>query len=928
MEFIFKKLSITQILLLSCFMVAGQNSLSADSSNEALDQGSRQSIMQRQDSIQHRETQPKESQIGAFTAISSENFNRGIVNHPLLLVQGKAAGLNIARPGGNPNEGPIARIRGIGTVMANPEPLIVIDGLIGASLQTIDPADIASITVLKDAASASLYGARGANGVIIITSKPGEAGKFTTSYTSSIGFEKLARKIETMDIDEYRNVSSSPDYGGSPDWYDLIGRTGVSQVHNVAFSGGNANTLYRASVNNRNVQGIQINSGFQQWNGSLTLTQKALNEKVTFHIQLANTIRESEFGVPEAWKYATIINPTMPVYGEGMDQYGGYYHLDLFDHFNPLAMVSQNRRDGKSNILTGQIGAEIDLGDIIDGLSAGINLSQQSIKNERGYYSGKQAAYGGGFGKNGLARIIMDAASNQFFDTRLNYSKSAGDLRIKLTASHSYQYFYNDGFSMEGGNFLTDAFSYHNIGAALDFANGIGRIDSYASSYTMVSFAGRASLDYKSTYFLTLGSNYNGSSRFGANQKWANFPAIGAAVAVTELINLPLLNHLKIRYSWGRAGNIPSFSYGSLQRFEQIGVPFSFYNTADYNNYKPQVYTVSNPNPELKRELRTERNFGVDYAIFKSRVKGSLDFYSSRSSDLLFQVNVASPPNVVGSSWMNILELQNKGYELSLFYDQLNTAGLGWSAGLLVSGFTSRMTKMTSGSLGIGELYRGYDGCGCSQGRIRTKEGEEIGQLWGPLFNRLDENGSPEFKDLNGDGYFCNCNDDYAVVGNALPKFSLGFDNTVRYKNLTLNTFFRGVFGHDILNGYRTRFEHLDLLSYNVVTTKHFNRNLKRAHFSNLMVEKGSYLTLDNITLAYDYPLSNSKFLSQLRFYVTAENLFTLTGYTGFDPEVRYSYDYSYPFIDVSSDQLAPGIESLVIYPSTKTYVMGFNIQF
>ena len=922
MESTFKKFSVTQALLLSCLMVAGQNSLSVDSASEAPIQSTLQATNQLQDSLQFSEVVHNESHIGAFTTISSENFNRGVVNHPLLLVRGKAAGLNIARPGGNPNQEPIARIRGIGTVMANPEPLFVIDGLIGASLQTIDPADIASITVLKDAASSSLYGARGANGVIIITSRSGETGKITTSYSTSVGFDKMARKIETMDIGEYRKVSSTPDYGGSPDWYDLIGRTGVSQAHHISVSGGSKNTVYRASINNRDIQGIQINSGFQQWNGSFSLTQKALNEKVTFNIQLANTTRESEFGVPEAWKYATIVNPTMPVYGEGMEQYGGYYHLDFFDHFNPLAMVSQNRRDGKSNVLTGRVGAEVDLGDIIDGLSAGISLSRQSTKNESGRYSRKEAAYGGGFPRNGLALITIDAASNQLFDAGLNYSKSAGDLRIKLTAAHAYQYFYNDGFSIEGGNFLTDAFSYHNLGAALDFANGVGGVDSYASSYTMVSFAGKASFDYKSTYFLTLGSNYNGSSRFGANQKWANFPSVGAAVAVTELFRLPLLNHLKIRYSWGQAGNIPSFSYGSLQRFEQIGRPNNI--SADYNNYNPQVYSVSNPNPGLKRELRTEKNFGVDYAIFKSRVKGSFDFYNSRSSDLLFPINVPSPPNVVSSTWMNILEIQNKGYELSLFYDHLNTAGLGWSAGLIASGFKSRMAKMTSGSLGIDELYRGYDGCGCSQGRIRTKEGEDIGQIWGPLFSRLNESGDPQFKDLNGDGYFCDCNDDYAVIGNALPKFSLGFDNTIRYKNLSVNSFFRGAFGHDLLNSYRTRYENLELSPYNVVTTKYFDKNLRRARFSDQMVEKASYLVLDNVTLAYEYPLTDSRYLSRLRFYVTVQNLFTLTGYSGFDSEVRYSD----PVADGNSDQLAPGIENLVIYPSTKAYVMGFNVQF
>lgn len=871
-------------------------------------------------------TQEKKEITSAVTSVQAEDFNRGTVNSPQQLLQGKVAGLNVVRPGGDPNAGFRMRLRGVSTIGANSEPLVVIDGVIGGSLSMVDPNDIASIDVLKDGSAAAIYGSRGSNGVILVTTKSGKAGKVTAEYNGSVAAEHVARRIPVMTADEYRQVPGAVDLGSDTDWLDVVTRTGISQVHNLSLGGGTNSTTYRASLNLRDAQGVGLNSGFQQVNGRLNLTQKALNDKATFNVNLASTTKEAEYGNSNSFRYAIIGNPTMPVYDNTTDsptagnRFGGYAERDIFDFFNPLSIVEQNINDGKDTRFLANISAEYSF---LDNLRGSVFYSRQWENDSREFYSPKTAKFGGGFGRNGLGGRRTDNRFNELLETTVNFDQSFGDLNMALLGGYSYQEFINDGFGASGGNFLTDAFTYNNLGSALDFANGLGGIFSYKDSNKLVAFFGRANFNYQGTYFLSASVRQEGSTRFGANNKWGTFPAVSGGVTLSNLFDLPMVNNLKLRASWGITGNQPANSYISLQRFGRQGN--FFINGA----YVPSYGPVSNANPDLKWETNSQIDVGLDFAMLDSRLTGSLDYYVKNTKDLILQVNVPVPPNLFGQTWVNIGELENKGFEAALNFAAVNTSDFSWTTGFNLATTKSTVVSLTSGDLSFGSggvLYRanmGSPGQNVTQ-LIRVKEGEELGQLWGPIQIGVNDDGTPAFEDLNGDGTYCDCNDDKTVIGQGLPNLTVGFNNSFTYKNFDLNVFFRGAFGHDLLNSYRGFYENLEtttVQNYNIVNSKYYDESITKAQVNSTHVEKADFVKLDNATIGYRIPLQSGGAVSNLRFYVSAQNPFMVTGYTGIDPEVRYVDDQG-------QDPLSPGIERRPTYFTTTIWTFGVNLGF
>ncbi len=475
-------------------------------------------------------TQDKKEITSSVSSVKSEDFNKGTVNDPAQLLQGKVAGLNIARAGNDPNGGFNIRLRGIASFGANTEPLIVIDGVIGGSLSTVDPNDIASIDVLKDGSAAAIYGSRGGSGVILITTKSGKAGKVQVDYNGSAAMENIGRTIQVMTADEYRQVPGAKDFGSSTDWPDVVTQQGKYQVHNLSLAGGSAKTTYRGSINYRDAQGIAINSGFNQLNSRFNLTQKALNDRATFTVNLSTTTKKAEYGFLESLRYAIISNPTMPVYDNrlsgasetGGGEYGGYAERGIFDYFNPLSIAEQNKSDGTDKRLLASVRGEYDFRDVIPGLRASVFYSNQHESDIRGNYFAKTSKWTGAQ-RNGLANRYTNQRTTNLFETTINYDKQFSDLDFSILGGYSYQDFFNEGFGMQGGNFLTDAFTYNNLGAALDFANGLGQTFSYANSNKLVAFFGRANFNYKGIYFLSLSSRYEGSSRFRENNRWGLF---------------------------------------------------------------------------------------------------------------------------------------------------------------------------------------------------------------------------------------------------------------------------------------------------------------------------------------------------------------------------------------------------------------------
>ncbi|MDV3307475.1 MAG: TonB-dependent receptor [Cyclobacteriaceae bacterium] len=880
-------------------------------------------------------TQEKKEITSAVTSVKETDFNRGTVNDPRQLLQGKVAGLNITRPGGDPNGTFAVRLRGVSTFGANTEPLVVIDGVIGGSLDTVDPNDIASIDILKDASAAAIYGTRGGSGVVLVTTKSGRAGRMTVEYNGSVAAESIANTIDVMSADEYRQVPGARDLGSSTDWLDVVTRTGHAQVHNLSVGGGTGATNYRVSFNYRAEQGVGLRSGFDQINARLNLSQKALNDRATFTLGLSTTTKDAELGFSEAFNYAIIANPTMPIYDNTTDSptaganYGGYAERDIFDFYNPLSIVEQAVNDESQTRLLVSLRAEYDFSDIVEGLTASAFYSQQRENDWGGGYVKKTAKIPGGQGR-GFAGRGTDIRFNHLFETTLNYNRPIGTTDLTLLGGYSYQYFFNEGFGMSGGNFLTDAYTYNNLGDAIDFQNGLGDVGSYANSNTLVAFFGRANLNFANNYFLSVSARYEGSSRFGANNKWGLFPAVSAGVTLSNLMSIPAVNSLKLRASYGVTGNQPSDSYISLQRFGGTG--FFYYN----GGYVPSYGPVSNPNPDLAWETKSEFDVGADFTMFDNRLTGTIDYYIRNTKDLLVAVNVPVPPNLFRETVVNIGEIENQGLEFAFNYAAISKANFTWETGINWTNYLSnKIVSLTSGELSFGEggvLFRaGMGSPGQNETElVRIKEGEEFGQLWGPVKEGVNDDGTPKFADLNGDGSFCDCDDDRTVIGNGMPKFQFGWTNTFTLGNWDLNVFLRGTFGHDLLNSYRGFYENLEpttVNNYNIVKTKYYDPAITKAVVNSSHVEDAWFIRLDNASLGYTIPVTGA--VNRLRLYFAAQNLFTITDYTGIDPEVRYADAGGDPLNPQSpGDGLSPGIERRSTYFTTRVFTFGVNLGF
>ena len=872
-------------------------------------------------------TQRRKEVTSAVTHVDEDDFNKGLNSSPMGLLQGKVAGLTISKPGSDPNDGYVIRLRGISTIGANAEPLVVIDGVAGGSLDAVDPNDIETIDVIKDGAAAAIYGTRGSSGVILITTKSGNPGDTRVDYSFSGSVDQVSRQINVMTADEYKALPGAVNMGGDTDWLDLVTDNGYTQVHNLAISGGSQSTTYRAAINYRSQEGVGINTGNDRINANLNMTQRALNNKATFTLNLSNTNLERNFGFKQAFRYATIANPTMPIY-DASSPYGGYTERTIFDFFNPLSIAEQNINEGDDNIFLGSLRADFDLSSIVEGLEGNLSYTKQITDVERGTYYKKTARFRGS-DRNGLAVTDNQQYTFSLFEGSLGYNTDIEETNLNLLAGYSYQEFYDEGYHAEGGNFLTDAFTYHNLGAALDFANGLGSVWSWANSNKLIAAFGRVNVNYDDTYIFNLDLRYEGSSKFGANNKWALFYGAGAAVNISNLMDNDEIDNLKLRVSYGQTGNTPGSSYLSLQKFGPAG---SFYYNGSYvSSYGP----TSNANPDLAWEKATHTNIGVDFAVMDSRLYGAVDYFIRNTKDQLLYVDVPVPPNLVSQTIVNIGETENSGLEAAINYAAVDNGSFTWTTGINYASASSEVVSLSDEdfSFGGGLLYRASMG---SPGQsavslIRVKEGEPMGQLWGPVQQGVKSDGTPDFADLNGDGTYCDCDDDRQVIGNGLPDFTLGWTNTMTVGNWDISMFWNGEFGHDLISTYRGFYENTEpttVGNWNVVKTKYYDPNIKKAAVNSTHVEDATYFELNNLTVGYSIPTSGN--VRNLRVYLSAQRPFVFTGYEGVDPVARYGdqFDGSQGGSMGGFDPLAPGIERRNTYYRARTLTLGLNVTF
>ncbi|MBN1791904.1 MAG: SusC/RagA family TonB-linked outer membrane protein [Bacteroidales bacterium] len=922
-NFLGRKLPFSMLLFLFVFIPANAQELSsADSTREMIDIG--YGFIE------------KQSVTGSVAAVKSDDFTKGNVHRPEYLIQGKVAGLSVTKPGGNPNEAFYMRLRGLSTINANTQPLWIIDGVIGASPENLDPGDIESITVLKDAASAVIFGMRGAAGVLLIRTRTGAPGKVNMEYSSSFTTEKVAKNAPFMDAGQWRalsaEVGAGTDFGSTTDWFEEIEQTALSQTHNFSLSGGTDKSVYRASFNYRDVQGVLNHSGFKQLNGRLNLTQKALRDRFVFHLNIGATTRESQFSFQDAFGYAAIFNPTAPVKSDDptFDPYDGYFQQIVFDYYNPVSLLELNRNEGNSRLLNISAKGAYEFFrefkvDVLYSLESGNSLSGM-------YYDRNQ--YYDGYYRNGLASRSERNSVNRLFETTGHWHAGFGsDSHLNLSGGYSCQDFTYEGFAAEGGDFLTDHFTFNNLAAALDFKNGRGTITSDKNTNRLVAFFGRASTSLNNIWFLSASIRYEGSSRLGINHKYGLFGSIGGGMDLYKIFDRHSRNHLKVRMNYGVTGNQPAESYLSLATLTpQIGI---YFNGRFIPGYVPERIA----NPDLKHEKKSEFDAGIDFSLAESRVSGSLDLYTATASDLLYHSYTWGQPNLGYYVWLNLGKIRNSGIELTLDYDIIRNSNFTYTVHLDFTGNLKSKLVSLSGNykgqeLDYKEQHIGFPtgpGSGSSY-LVKLEEGKPIGQLYGYVFEEINEDGQLILSDIDKSGYIDNL--DQKVIGNGLPKSLLGFGNSFTYKNWDLDIFFRGVLGHDLLNCFRVSYEAPSMItSYNLPITAGDLRNPETnalmnswPRLSSYHVENASFLSLDNLSLGYDFTLPEKSVFSRIRISLAVNNLFYITKYKGSDPNPRYEDSWNNYGYNVTT--LVPGVDRKNTWCRTRSFTLGANVVF
>lgn len=877
-------------------------------------------------------TQRRKEITSAVASVKEEDFNRGGMRNPLELVQGKVAGLNITRTqGSNPNSGTNIQLRGMASLSGTNSPLVVIDGIPGGNLDLIKQGDIESIDVLKDGSAAAIYGTRGNGGVILVTTKKGKAGAPQFEYLTYGQTEIVNRRPSMLNASQFREkvvdgLGRPYDEGADTDLYDeLINKNNFSHFHNFIASGGGENSTYRASFNYEEAQGIAKQNDREQFGGRINFNQTGLNDKLTLTANIAANFSKANLlggrkddnseNVPD-FEQAVQRNPTAPLFNED----GTFYQTQAYNNYNPLSRLAHRIDDRAQQTFSGDVRAKYQ---ILDELSVSAFGSYvRDNWNDRRYRSTKdwdqrpESEYQG----TGFAYKRNELNWTKTFESTLDYNKTFNDVHtITGLLGYSYQYSTAEWFDMSTSGFTTDGFLDWNFvaGTALtDDSLPRSTMGSFKDDNTLIAFFGRVNYNYADKYFVTAILRREGSSRFGANNKWGNFPAVSAGWNISNedfFTNKEIVNDLKIRAGYGVTGNQGIPNYLSLITLGTGGV-------YPQNGKYYQTYGISrNPNPDLKWEQKAETNIGVDFGLFNNRLTGAVDVYYRKTSDLLYEYRAQQPSYAQSTIWYNVGEVVNKGIELQLSGSPISNDNVHWQVDFTGNYQNNKLTKLSSDIFQSDYLeFGGLPSPGNLGSSIRLEEGGEIGSFYGKRFAGFDDAGKWLFYKADGStGYAADMNNnDLAYIGNGVPKFQASLGNRVSYKGFDLTVFLRGKFKYDILNTADMFFGNKKWLPNNVLESafgKHDQLD-DDPQYSDYYLENGSFVKIDNVTLGYNFNL-NTPHVRNLYVYLTARNLATITSYSGIDPELQ----------DTGFES---GIDSRGFYPRTQSWSFGVNIGF
>ena len=899
-------------------------------------------------------TQRKADVTSAVASVKAEDFNAGKIGDAAELVKGKIAGLTVVNSSGDPKAGSSIRLRGITTLVGSLTPLILVDGIEG-DLNTVAPENIASIDVLKDASAAAIYGTRGANGVIIITTKTGKRDTpAQVTYNGYASFSKWSKKLDFMDTHDVIYGKTAQEYlGYDTDWLAGVTRkAGFKHNHDLSISGGSKNSAYSANISYAKEEGIIRETSNENFKMQMDYTQFIWNDIVKFNFNALVTRQKytndnlNGYSHTNPYRQALIHNPSEPVYNED----GSYYeNFNKLQYYNPIALI--NEAFGDTRIRFSQLVGNVTV-EPIKGWKTNLMISwgETAATSEDWTSPLHQSLVREGW--NGAANKSEGNSVSKNLELTTRYDAQWGEHRFNSIVGYSYLFNENDGFNAGNQDFSTTAFLWNNLGNGT-FINDKDHhawMGSYKNDSKLVGFFGRISYGYADKYNALVSIRHEGSSKFGANHKWATFPSVSLGWNIMNEAFMEgtrsWLDNLRLRVGYGVTGITPGDNY----------LAQNIYKFADYGDvlsmdgkWIKTLEVAQNPNPDLKWEVSKEWNFGLDYGFLNNRIHGSLDVYVKTTNDLLFWYNVPMPPNLYSSTLVNVGDMRNTGIELMIEAIPVMTKDFEWTTTLTASHNKNKLLKLSN------DLYEtdNFHEEGGISDPISTEThcmevGKPLGDFWGLKFVGYDKDGFALVEASDGNGgwtvkqFNANLNnlENRQRLGSGTPKVILGWGNTFRYKNIDLSMQFTSQLGYKILNASRCFYEN-NSIAYNRLKTAAdlhpainpdgtpyidpetgkqkmvtMSQSMGQGFWSDHL-ENGDFLKLSNITLGYTFTPKGalSNYIKKARIYANATNLFCITGYTGIDPEVDNYF-------------MAPGIDDRDKYPVTRNYTVGLSLSF
>ena len=884
----------------------------------------------------------------SVSKVTEKEFNKGPFQSVDQLIQGKVPGLSISRSGNDPNATPSIILRGVGSFGGSTAPFYVIDGVPALNneiINSISPDNIASVDVLKDASATAIYGTRGANGVIVITTKKATAGQSFVTYSGQYGVDVVSKRFEVASTDELRaylaahnqTIPSSVDDKANTDWQKVIERTGQTQSHNLSFGGGSSNARYIASLNYFDQTGVIKTSSNNRITGRLNADFSQLNNRLRFGLQLLAGLTNSRYVNPsQALGNALRYSPAANVYTAD----GKYRQTGQLGDFNPLSLLETFNDTKKGTTLSGTATMAVD---ILQGLTYNLNATyQRDLQYGKVYATNDYPDQSGLNITNGIngttgyqARQYQNFNERKLVETYINYSKTLGSVNLRALAGYSWQNDQTDGFGAATQGIISATTGANNLALSNPPEGYNGVTSSNLDNDRLISFFGRVEAGFFDKYLITATYRRDGSNKFGSNNRWANFPAASIAWKLMKeefMQDQKLFSDLKLRIGYGVSGekNLPN--YASVYRYTNSGYGRFYYNGA----YVPAVglNTAFDPNPDLKWQSTFVLNGGIDFGFLTNRITGSLDFYKKNSKDLLYKVNVPSGSIGaggqlirLGKQWQNVGEVVNKGIEFQLNFQAIKGKDFTWNTSINAAYNNGKVLSVTTNQNDSID-YSFIQGAGLTDVFTqRLYPGSELGAFYlyewvgtTPDGKQIFVNGAN--KTITGVGSLNNRRDQQAKFGSSMPKLTVGWTNNFAYKKFDLSVFLRGQFGNKIMNLTALQLDRdpAYFAGKNIPARFLTTNNTEASPApSTKYLESGNFLRLDNITLGYNIPKFSSK-LKSLRVFVTVLNAAVFTNYSGVDPELSLNFNQAN-----DTGALAGG-NDFNIYPKTRTYTFGLNI--